>query len=76
MPSRVERILESIRTNAGDDVYERIKETCEESDIKAIISELENTCGAEGVTRVMKPCGQQCIPQSFIKRAKAFFAES
>ena len=76
MPDEVERILESIKTNAGTDVYKSIKERCGESDVKAIIYELENTCGAEIVARVMKPCGYQCIPNSFITRAKSIYAEA
>ena len=72
MSNKIERILESIKANAGNDVYRRVIETCGQSDVKAIISELENTCGAEVVTRVMKPCSYQCIPNSYITRAKAF----
>mgnify|MGYP001565468974 CR=1 FL=1 len=28
MPNRIQRILESIKTNAGNDVYQRIISTC------------------------------------------------
>ena len=76
MPNRIERILESIRIDAGDGVYQRIKGTCGESDVRAIISELENACGAEVVARVMKPCGRQCIPASGIKRAKSIYTQA
>ena len=76
MPREVERILESIRANAGTDVYKSVTKAGGEADIKAVLSELENTCGAEVVARVMKPCGYQCIPNSFITRAKAIYAES
>jgi len=76
MPNRIERILESININAGIDIYERVKELCGESDVKAILAELENACGGEVVTQVMKPCGQQCIPESFIARAKSIYAET
>jgi len=74
MPNRIQRILESIKANAGNDVYQRVRENCGETDLKAIISELEKTCGAEVVARVMKPCGRQCIPGSFIARAKSIYA--
>jgi len=76
MPNRVERILESIKANAGNDAYERVKEICGESDVKAILAELENACGAAVVAQVMKPCGQQCIPESFIARAKSVYAKA
>ena len=76
MSNRIERILESININAGIDIYERVKELCGESDVKAILAELENACGGEVVTQVMKPCGQQCIPESFIARAKSIYAET
>jgi len=76
MPNRIERILESIKANAGKDVYERVKKTCGETDAKAILAELEKACGAEGVARVMKPCGHQCISDKIITRAKALRVES
>ena len=76
MANRVERILESIKANAGNDVYERVKKTCGESDVKAILAELENACGVAVVAQVMKPCGQQCIPESFIARAKSVYAKA
>jgi predicted hydrocarbon binding protein len=76
MSNRIERILESININAGIDIYERVKELCGESDVKAILAELENACGVEVVAQVMKPCGQQCIPESFIARAKSIYTET
>ena len=76
MASRIERILESIKANAGDDIYEKISETCGKNDVKAIISELEKACGSVVVATVMKPCGSQCIPQGFITRAKAIYSQS
>lgn len=76
MPNRIQRIIESIKANAGKDIYERIKNTCGETDVKAILAELEKACGAEGVAQVMKPCGYQCIPDSFITRVQALHAES
>lgn len=76
MPTRIERIFESIKDNAGNDVYERIKETGEENDVKAMISELENTYGADVVTRVMKPCGSQCISNNMIALAKTSYEKS
>ncbi len=76
MPSRIERIFQSIRDNAGKDVYIQIKETCGESDVVSILRELERTCGEEQVARIMKPCGRQCIPKSFISRAETIYSES
>jgi predicted hydrocarbon binding protein len=76
MPNRIERILESIKTNAGEEIYERVISTCGETDIKAILFELEKYCGAEGISNVMKPCGYQCISSNMIKRAKAIYKAS
>ena len=76
MPNRIQRILESIKANAGNEVYEKIKETCEETDVKTILSELEEACGGAVVAQVMKPCGRQCIPGSFVARAKSIYAKA
>ena len=76
MANRIVRILQSIKKYAGDDVYEEIKKTCGESNVKAIVSELENACGAEAVARVLKPCGTQCIPESCIVKARAIYSQS
>jgi predicted hydrocarbon binding protein len=76
MPNRVERILRSIMANAGKDVYERLKNTCGETDVKAILAELDKACGTEGVARVMKPCGYQCISNNMIRRARAIYKAS
>lgn len=76
MTSRLGRILQSIKVNAGKDDYERIKETCGVTDLRAIISGLEKTCGIEVAAMVMKACGRQCIPDSFIQRAKSAYADS
>ncbi len=76
MSNRVERILESIKTNAGKDIFERVKNTFGETDVKAILAEIEKAFGAEGVARVMKPCGYQCISGNVIKRAKALYEAS
>ena len=75
MPKRIQRIFESIKANAGNAVYERIKKTCGESNVKAIIAELENACGGEVVARVLRPCGRQCISKSVIARAKSIYAK-
>ena len=72
MPNRIERILESIKVNAGNDVSGRIIKTCGESNVKAIISELESACGAEVVARVMKPCGSQCISNNINCKSEGF----
>ena len=76
MPNRIERILESTNRNAGIDIYKKVKERCGDSDVKAIIAELENACEEAVVAQVMKPCGKQCIPESFIARAKSIYAET
>jgi predicted hydrocarbon binding protein len=76
MPNRVERILTSIKVYAGNDVYKKVKKTCGEAVVKAILSELESSSGAEVVAMVMKPCGYQCISDNVIARAKALYEKS
>jgi predicted hydrocarbon binding protein len=76
MPSKIDRIFQSIDENAGSDICAAIKENCGETDIKCILSELARICGEELVSRIMKPCGRQCIPKSYIARAKSIYEES
>ena len=87
MPNRIQRILESIKTNAGNDIYRRIISTCgplgekasittQSNYLKSLLYELENTTGSKVVSNVMKPCGYQCISDSTIARAKAMHAKS
>ena len=74
MASRMERILNSIKIRAGRDVYESIVNTCGKMDVKAIIDGLENTCGAEVVVEILRPCGSQCITPGSLAYAKAMYA--
>ncbi|MDD5190811.1 MAG: hypothetical protein PHE50_07200 [Dehalococcoidales bacterium] len=76
MTTRIERILNSIKINAGDDVYERVVKTSGVSDVKTILDILEEVSGAETVSRVMRPCGYQCISAATILRAKAIHNKS
>jgi predicted hydrocarbon binding protein len=76
MPSKVDRIFRSIEENAGSDVYKTIREKDSTTNIKVLMSELERTCEEEIVARIMIPCGRQCIPKSYISRAKSIYEES
>jgi predicted hydrocarbon binding protein len=87
MPNRVNRILESIKTNAGNDVYQSIISICgtldekvtprKQSDyLKLMLCELEKKCTTDTVINIMKPCGYQCISDNMIKRAKALYVKS
>ncbi|UCH42689.1 MAG: hypothetical protein JSW16_07750 [Dehalococcoidales bacterium] len=76
MPREVERILESIRVNAGNAAYESVTRAGGEVDVRAVLAGLENTYVAGMVARVMKPCGYRCIPESFIRRAKSIYTEA
>lgn len=76
MSNRIERILKSIRDNAGIDIHKRVIEACGESDVKAILDQLESTCEETIVAQIMTPCGRQCIPESYIKRAKTIYSKA
>lgn len=76
MASRIERIFQSIGDNAGTDISARIRQNCEPSSIQSILAEIEKTCGAEKTAQIMEQCGRQCIPKSYMTRAKAVYAES
>ena len=76
MPMKIDRIFNSIDENAGSDIYKLVRENCAKSDIKSIMSALEQTCEEETVSRIMIPCGRQCIPKSYISRANSLYTES
>jgi predicted hydrocarbon binding protein len=87
MPNRVDRILESIKTNAGNGAYKRIIGVCgildekttpgkQSTYVKSVLSELENICVADVVAGVMKPCGYQCVSNNIVARAMDLHAES
>ena len=76
MPRKIDRIYRNIHENVDSDVYETLRENCGETDILAIMSELERTCEEEMIARIMKSCGRQCIPKSYISRAKSIFEKS
>ena len=84
MSSKCERILDSIRLNAGEDIYKKIVEvygelplksspTKQAKYVKSILNELENNIGKNIVEKVMKPCGHLCISNRTIKEAKKLF---
>ncbi len=84
MSSKCERILDSIRLNAGEDIYKKIVEvygelslksspTKQAKYVKSILNELENNIGEIIVEKVMKPCGHLCISNRTIKEAKKLF---
>ena len=87
MANKIHRVLESIKTNAGNEVYQSIIFACgtldekvtrgKQSDyLKCMLNELEKTCRAEVVINVMKPCGYQCISDNIIARARALYVKS
>jgi predicted hydrocarbon binding protein len=76
MSSKINRIFRSIEENAGRDACETVRKIGGESDIKSIISVLEQTCEEETVARIMIPCGRQCIPKSYISRANTLYTVS
>ena len=76
MPGKIDRIYRSIEENAGDDIYKTVREKSGITKIKVLMSELERTCREETINRVMKSCGRQCIPKSYLSRAKSIFAKS
>jgi predicted hydrocarbon binding protein len=76
MPGKIDRILQSIEENAGRELYKTIREKNNITNIKVLMSELEKTCEEEMVARIMIPCGRQCIPKSYISRAKFIYKES
>lgn len=87
MPNKVDRILESIKANAGNDVYENVIRTCGVLDekatpnrqskyLKAMLNELESVCGSDTVSKVMKPCGYKCISENIIKKAKLLYSKA
>ena len=76
MTTRIDRIFRSIEENAGDDISEVIRDKSGITDIKSIMSELQKTCEEDIIARTMKHCGRQCIPKSYITRAKTIYGES
>lgn len=76
MSGKIDRIFRSIEENAGSDVCATVREKCGTTDIKTIMYELEQTCKEEKVARIMIPCGSQCIPKSYISRAKSIYKRS
>ncbi len=74
MTTRIDRILNSIKTIAGDNVYRRVAETCDTSNVKTMLDLLQNTSGADTVAKVMKPCGSQCISGNTITKSKSIYA--
>ena len=76
MPNKIDRLFRSIEENAGVSIYRIIKESCSATDIKKIMTELEGICEEEQLAGIMKSCGRQCIPKSYISRAKAIYEKS
>ena len=87
MPNKVDRILESIKANAGNDVYENVIRTCGVLDekatlnrqskyLKVMLNELESICGSDTVSKVMKPCGNKCISEKIIKKANLLYSKA
>lgn len=87
MSSKCERILDSIRLNAGDDIYKKIMEIYSELPlksstakqakyVKSILNELENNIGENIVEKVMKHCGHLCISNRTIEEAKQLFKKA
>ena len=76
MPGKIDRLFRNIEENVGSDIFATIKENCRETDIVTIMSELERTCEKKKIARIMKSCGQQCIPKSYISRAVSIYEES
>lgn len=87
LANKVERILESIKTNIGTDFYNNIIADCGVPDMKAtpgkqakyvkkILDRINETHGEEAAEKVMKPCGYQCISASAIETAKKLYEKS
>lgn len=87
MSNKVDRILESIRSNAGNDIYENVIRACGVFDgkatpkrqseyLKVMLNELESVCGSDTVSKVMKPCGHKCISENIIKKAKLLYSKT
>ena len=76
MPSKIDRIFRNIKENVGVDVYTAIRENCKDTDIKSIVSEMDRACEKEKVVCIMKSCGKQCIPKSYVSRAISIYNES
>jgi len=84
MSSKCERILDSIRLNAGEDIYKKIVEvygelplksspTKQAKYVKSILNEIENNIAENIVEKVMKHCGHLCISNGTIEEAKKLF---
>ena len=76
MPSKIDRIFQSIEKNVENKDYKKLRGHCVETDIISIMSELEKTCEEGIVAQIMKSCGQQCIPRSYISRVKTIYEKS
>ena len=86
MANKAQRILESVKINAGTEIYDNIINTYGILEEKAspnkqakyiqdLLSDLENSCGSETVLKVMKPCGHQCISNTAIMKAKELYSK-
>jgi predicted hydrocarbon binding protein len=76
MPGKIDRIFRSLEENAGKDVCETVREKGSTANVQVLMSELERTFEEEMIARIMIPCGRQCIPKSYISRAKSIYEES
>ncbi|MBU5591448.1 hypothetical protein KQI89_06705 [Clostridium sp. MSJ-4] len=87
MANKVDRILESIKTNTGIDGYNNIiaiygvldsKATPNKQAkyVKQIMDEIKENQGESVAEKVMKPCGYQCISSSVINKAKRLYKKS
>lgn len=84
MANKANRILESIKSNAGVEVYEDItakygipeqKWTPNKQSkyINSVLTELENSYGEDLTAKIMKRCGGQCLSNNVIEKAKAIY---
>jgi predicted hydrocarbon binding protein len=74
--TRIDRIINNIKLHAGTDIYREVKKTRGTRDVKAIVSELGKVSGTAAVAGVMRACGRQCIPNSYIIRARSIYEDS
>lgn len=87
MANRTELILESIRINEGDEAYRHILEVCGAPEegaapgkqakyVEAVLHEFLRTYGENLISCVLRPCGQQCISNGTVAKAKTLYKKS
>jgi predicted hydrocarbon binding protein len=87
MASRLLNIIESVKNNAGEEIYEKVissygsvedklTPTKQSKLVKGILNELESNCDQDMIAKIMKPCGHKCISNGKIAKAKEIYKKS